>query len=74
MTRMSKITPNDLLILKILSIHQEIQPFNFLKYIILVEYERKNEFSGNNATYSLYNMGCIEHPYRYNLFTLLDRH
>ena len=50
-------------------IHQEIQPFNFLKYIILVEYKRKNEFSSNNATYSLYNMGYIEHPYRYNLFT-----
>ena len=55
---MAKMTPNDLLALKIFLAeprrNTEQNTFNSRKFSIFVELERKNDFSGNLADYSLY--------------------
>ena len=54
---MAKMIPEDLLTLKMVLIEpprkNEQNTFSFIKFVILGDLERKNEFHGNHANYSL---------------------
>ena len=56
--KIAKMTPNDLLTLEMVLTEPPKNTkqilFSFLKFIILVDLERKNEFHCNIATYRLY--------------------
>ena len=58
---MVEMTSGDLLTLKMVLIEPprniKEQSFSFPKFIIFVELERKNDFSGNLASYSLKRLG-----------------
>ena len=58
--KIARMTPNELLTLKMTpGLHWTVEEnltklsFSFLKFIIFVDLEQKNEFHGNHATYSL---------------------
>ena len=52
--KIAKMTPDDLLALKMVSSEPQgntEHSFSFLKFVIFVGIERKNDFDGNNAIY-----------------------
>ena len=59
--KIAKMTPNDLLTLKMephwtAEENWKKHSFSFLKFVIFGDLERKNEFHGNHATYESYSM------------------
>lgn len=57
-SKIAKMTQDDLLTLAMISFESYKKywikhSFSFLKFIILVKIERKNDINGNNANYSL---------------------